>query len=154
MTSRRPKTKAPPGCYWRGDVLWGRIRKGGKTIMWSLKTGDIHVARARFENAKRLRQPIAYLDRGIAVVPVRANSRDLDRLASRHARLVAAEARHARGLRLYEIVHRHALKVFADYFWKPEPRPADLPPGSLMPGTLCRKCAERRGAVAAGRQEL
>src|SRR5262245_687697 len=41
------KRKAPPGCYWRGDALWGRAKGNGREVRWSLHTGDPTVARAR-----------------------------------------------------------------------------------------------------------
>jgi integrase/recombinase XerD len=40
--------KAPPGCYWRGDTLWGRKRVKGREIRWSLHTDDPKIARQRF----------------------------------------------------------------------------------------------------------
>jgi integrase/recombinase XerD len=42
MGAKRPK--APAGCYWKGNVLWGRSRKGGKVIQWSLETNDPRIA--------------------------------------------------------------------------------------------------------------
>jgi hypothetical protein len=50
MAKRRPK--APTGCYWRGDTLWGRVRKAGGPaggFCFSLHTGDPAIARQRFE---------------------------------------------------------------------------------------------------------
>ena len=41
------KRKAPPGCYWRGNTLWGRAKVNGRDIRWSLHTGDPAVARTR-----------------------------------------------------------------------------------------------------------
>jgi integrase/recombinase XerD len=45
MGTKRPK--APTGCYWKGNVLWGRSRKGGKVIQWSLETNDPRIAEKR-----------------------------------------------------------------------------------------------------------
>jgi integrase/recombinase XerD len=53
MAKRRPK--APIGCYWRGDTLWGRVRKAGGPaggFCFSLHTGDPAIARQRFEAQK------------------------------------------------------------------------------------------------------
>jgi integrase/recombinase XerD len=46
------KRKAPGGCYWRGDTLWGRVKVNGREIRWSLHTGDPTVARARRKAGK------------------------------------------------------------------------------------------------------
>jgi integrase/recombinase XerD len=43
-TKRR---KAPPGCFWRGDKLFGRKRVNGKLVRWSLETSDPAIARQR-----------------------------------------------------------------------------------------------------------
>jgi integrase/recombinase XerD len=43
---------APKGCYWRGDILWGRIRKDGRAFRWSLETDDVKVAAKRYEAGK------------------------------------------------------------------------------------------------------
>jgi integrase/recombinase XerD len=48
--ARRPK--APPGCYWRGDTLWGFVKVNGQRKRWSLQTGDPAVARTRREAGK------------------------------------------------------------------------------------------------------
>ena len=46
MPKRR---KAPPGTYWRGEVLWGRIRLTGKpAYQWSLGTDDPKIAARRY----------------------------------------------------------------------------------------------------------
>jgi hypothetical protein len=42
-----PQPKAPRGCYWRGDTLWGSVRIGVRRIRWSLHTSDPAGARAR-----------------------------------------------------------------------------------------------------------
>jgi hypothetical protein len=53
---RRPK--APPGCYWRGPVLWGRVKIAGCRTAWSLHTADPEVASLRREaRARTLRDP-------------------------------------------------------------------------------------------------
>jgi integrase/recombinase XerD len=41
------RRKAPPGCFWRGATLWGRIQAGGRDVRWSLQTDDPEIARAR-----------------------------------------------------------------------------------------------------------
>jgi len=41
------KPKAPFGCFWRGGVLWGRMRRNGTLIRWSLHTADPKVATER-----------------------------------------------------------------------------------------------------------
>jgi integrase/recombinase XerD len=47
MSGRKPR-KAPPGCYWRDGVLYGRIqRAGGKDVRWSLRTDDPAIAKRR-----------------------------------------------------------------------------------------------------------
>lgn len=48
------KRKAPKGCFWRGDTLYGRIQTAGGDIKWSLRTSDPAVARSRRE-AERAR---------------------------------------------------------------------------------------------------
>ena len=39
------KRKAPKNCEWRGDTLHGRIRIKGKLQRWSLRTGDVELAK-------------------------------------------------------------------------------------------------------------
>jgi integrase/recombinase XerD len=46
------KRKAPKGCFWRGEVLWGRIQAGGRDVKWSLRTNDSAVARRRLEGER------------------------------------------------------------------------------------------------------
>jgi hypothetical protein len=54
--TRRPK--APTGCYWRGSVLWGRVKINGSRTAWSLHTTDPEVASLRREaRARTLRDP-------------------------------------------------------------------------------------------------
>lgn len=43
--STRPK--APKGCFWRGEVLYGRVQVGGEDLKWSLRTDDPEVAKNR-----------------------------------------------------------------------------------------------------------
>jgi hypothetical protein len=53
---KRKKPKPPPGCYWRGQWLWGRVRKAGGPnggFKFSLRTSDPAVARERFEAEKK-----------------------------------------------------------------------------------------------------
>jgi integrase/recombinase XerD len=40
------KRKAPKGCFWRGNTLYGRIQAKGGDIKWSLRTDDPKVARS------------------------------------------------------------------------------------------------------------
>jgi integrase/recombinase XerD len=47
-----PKRKAPPGCYWRGKILWGEVKIKGQRIRWSLGTNDPTVAKARRQAGK------------------------------------------------------------------------------------------------------
>lgn len=47
--------KAPPGTYWRGDTLWGRITVNGREIRWSLRTDEAEVALSRVK-ARRERE--------------------------------------------------------------------------------------------------
>jgi integrase/recombinase XerD len=57
--ARKPSRKAPPGCYWRKGVLWGRIQKVGGDIRWSLHTSDSTLAiRLRAERAKEIADEI------------------------------------------------------------------------------------------------
>ena len=46
---REPKKsrrrKAPPNTEWRGDTLYGRVRIKGELKRWSLRTGDVELAR-------------------------------------------------------------------------------------------------------------
>jgi integrase/recombinase XerD len=44
--------KAPPGCYWRGNTLWGRIKVRGRLVRWSLATDDPAIAKARRQAGK------------------------------------------------------------------------------------------------------
>jgi integrase/recombinase XerD len=46
------KRKAPKGCFWRGQVLWGRIQAGGRDIKWSLRTNDPTTAKRRVESER------------------------------------------------------------------------------------------------------
>jgi integrase/recombinase XerD len=39
--------KAPTGCFWRGDTLWGRIYINGREIRRSLQTSDSKIAAQR-----------------------------------------------------------------------------------------------------------
>jgi integrase/recombinase XerD len=44
--------KAPTGCFWRGDTLWGRIYIQGREIRRSLQTSDPKVAAKRRQAAQ------------------------------------------------------------------------------------------------------
>jgi integrase/recombinase XerD len=46
------KRKAPPGCYWRGNTLWGCVKVRGQRIRWSLGTNDPAIAKARRQAGK------------------------------------------------------------------------------------------------------
>lgn len=46
------KRKAPRNCYWRGNVLWGRIQVKNSEIKWSLRTGDATVAKRRVKDRR------------------------------------------------------------------------------------------------------
>lgn len=55
----RGKRKAPTGCYWREGVLWGRIKKAGGDIRWSLHTSNADIARqARDARLKEINDEI------------------------------------------------------------------------------------------------
>ena len=47
------KRNAPPGCYWRNGVLWGRTKIKGQEYRWSLHTDDQKVARERRKAGQR-----------------------------------------------------------------------------------------------------
>jgi integrase/recombinase XerD len=48
----RKHRKAPAGCFWRGDTLYGRTRIKGRLLVWSLRTSDPKVATDRRKVAK------------------------------------------------------------------------------------------------------
>lgn len=50
-----PKRKAPKGCFWRGNTLWGRIQANGTDVKWSLRTDDPALAKSR-RHTERARQ--------------------------------------------------------------------------------------------------
>lgn len=57
------RRKAPKNCEWRGDTLHGRIRIKGTLRRWSLRTGDVAIARIRVaEDIKRLKAAAFYGD--------------------------------------------------------------------------------------------
>jgi len=45
--------KAPSNTFWRGSVLWGRLKIKGQEHRWSLRTDDAETARARVEAYRR-----------------------------------------------------------------------------------------------------
>jgi integrase/recombinase XerD len=51
-SEHRPKRKAPPGCYWRGNVLWGKFQTQGQEYRFSLETDNEKDARVCFEAEK------------------------------------------------------------------------------------------------------
>ncbi|SRR5579883_340271 len=58
------KGRAPKGCYWRGNTLYGRIMVRGVEHRWSLDTADPKVARGRFaEGAERIKADLKFGDR-------------------------------------------------------------------------------------------
>src|SRR5262245_52659736 len=55
----KPRRRAPPGCYWRKGILWGRIQKASGDIRWSLRTTDpVLAVRLRAERAKEISDEI------------------------------------------------------------------------------------------------
>jgi integrase/recombinase XerD len=48
----RKQSKAPRGCFWRGDTLFGRTRIKGRLVRWSLQTSDPRVAAKRWKAGK------------------------------------------------------------------------------------------------------
>ncbi len=44
---------APPGCYWRGDILWARFKVGGVEYRRSLHTGSPRIAAQRRERERQ-----------------------------------------------------------------------------------------------------
>ncbi len=54
------KRNAPPGCYWRNGVLWGRAKVKGVERRWSLHTDDPKVARERRKAGKDRLAAIAH----------------------------------------------------------------------------------------------
>lgn len=61
---------APPGCYWRGDVLWARIEIDRRRICRSLRTCDPKVAVARREQLKERQQAIRHGDARLTFIEV------------------------------------------------------------------------------------
>lgn len=41
------RARPPAGCYWRGGVLWGRLKVKGTEIRWSLRTSNAKLAAQR-----------------------------------------------------------------------------------------------------------
>jgi integrase/recombinase XerD len=50
MAAKRPK--APAGCYWRGNTLWGRVKINGRRVRWSLQTDNPKIAAERRKAGK------------------------------------------------------------------------------------------------------
>jgi integrase/recombinase XerD len=46
------RAKAPPGCYWRGNILWACVKVRGQRIRWSLQTDDPKLAAERRKAGK------------------------------------------------------------------------------------------------------
>jgi integrase/recombinase XerD len=53
-----PKRSTPKNCYWRGDILWGRIEVRGTEVRWSLRTADPREAARRV--AERRKKEVSY----------------------------------------------------------------------------------------------
>lgn len=65
-TKNPRRRKAPPNTEWRKSTLWGRKRINGRLRRWTLRTGDVEVARARVaEDIARLTAEIYYGDNRI-----------------------------------------------------------------------------------------
>lgn len=47
-----PRRKAPKGCFWRGNTLWGRIQADGGDIKWSLRTDNPETAKSRRQSER------------------------------------------------------------------------------------------------------
>src|SRR5262245_41167160 len=45
--------KAPTGCFWRGNTLWGQAMVRGVRKQWSLETDDPKIAKARRDAGKK-----------------------------------------------------------------------------------------------------
>ncbi len=45
---------APPGCYWRNGILWGRVQVRGAEIRFSLRTRDVRIAAKRYDARRAL----------------------------------------------------------------------------------------------------
>ena len=41
------RSKAPAGCYWRGNTIWGRTQISGREVRWSLQTDNPKIAAQR-----------------------------------------------------------------------------------------------------------
>jgi integrase/recombinase XerD len=50
MAAKRPK--APAGCYWRANTLWGRTFINGREVRWSLQTDNSKIAAERRKAGK------------------------------------------------------------------------------------------------------
>lgn len=55
-----PKRDAPENCYWRGEVLWGRLKVAGQEYRWSLRTGHGPTALRRVEAKRKELQAAAF----------------------------------------------------------------------------------------------
>jgi integrase/recombinase XerD len=54
------RRKAPAGCYWRGNVLWGQFQVKGRQFRFTLRTDDPAVAVKRWKAAKERAVSEAY----------------------------------------------------------------------------------------------
>jgi hypothetical protein len=131
IVSPPSKPKAPPGCYWRGRILWGCIKVRGTRTRWSLKTGEPIVAAARFAAVRALPPsevvkpktrdlplvPLLAALSAHAHVPIRSDqvAAAIDQLAARIARQAAIEAQHTIDRNLQEVVRRVAADVLTNY---------------------------------------
>ena len=58
------KPKAPPGCYWRGNILWGQFQVKGKQFRITLRTDKPSLAVKRRNAAKNMEVEKAYFPPG------------------------------------------------------------------------------------------
>lgn len=46
------KRKAPKGCFWRGNTIWGRAQVKKRDHKWSLRTDDHEIAKRRYKTER------------------------------------------------------------------------------------------------------
>lgn len=67
------KRKAPKNCEWRGDTLYGRKKINGVLRRWSLRTGDVELARDRVkEDIERMTADAFYGDSRVKYADIAA----------------------------------------------------------------------------------
>ncbi len=83
------RRKAPKNTEWRGDLLHGRIRIKGKLRRWSLRTGDVEIARQLVtEDIARLKAAVFHDGLRVKYIDVAASWAErhiLDRVGPRTA---------------------------------------------------------------------